>query len=178
VAARVADGALGEAPATLVRLEGFGPSVAARAEHLGGALARVGPVEQVHGAASAAIWRDVRDVRPFCDSTEKPVWRISCTPSEGHALVMSLRRHAAADAFYDWQGGLVWLKLEDAPEAELVRAALQHHGGGHAFLVRASESVRAATEVFQPQPAPLAALARRLRDQFDPAGVLNPGRMG
>ena len=59
-----------------------------------------------------------------------------------------------------------------------MRAALQHHGGGHAFLLRASDGVRAATPVFQPQPAPLAALAKRLRDQFDPAGVLNPGRMG
>jgi glycolate oxidase FAD binding subunit len=38
--------------------------------------------------------------------------------------------------------------------------------------------VRAATAVFQPQPAALAALSRRLKEQFDPAGVLNPGRMG
>jgi len=178
VAARVAGGALGDESATLVRLEGFGPSVAARAKHLGDALAKVGRLEQAHGPDSSAIWRDVRDVRPFSDGTQKPVWRISCTPSEGHALVMSLRLHAAVDAFYDWQGGLVWLKLEDGPEAGLVRAALQRHGGGHAFLVRASDSVRAATPVFHPQPAPLAALAQRLRDQFDPAGVLNPGRMG
>ncbi|MEL6751262.1 MAG: 2-hydroxy-acid oxidase, partial [Pseudomonadota bacterium] len=45
-------------------------------------------------------------------------------------------------------------------------------------LVRADAATRAATEVFQPQPGPLAALTRRYRENFDPFGVLNPGRMG
>jgi glycolate oxidase FAD binding subunit len=31
--------------------------------------------------------------------------------------------------------------------------------------------------VFQPQEAGLAALAKRVKDAFDPKGVLNPGRM-
>ena len=51
-------------------------------------------------------------------------------------------------------------------------------GGGHATLIRAQpESLRAAVPVFQPQPAPLAALSRRIKESFDPAGILNPGRM-
>jgi glycolate oxidase FAD binding subunit len=31
--------------------------------------------------------------------------------------------------------------------------------------------------VFQPQAAPVAALAERVRASLDPAGVFNPGRM-
>jgi glycolate oxidase FAD binding subunit len=31
--------------------------------------------------------------------------------------------------------------------------------------------------VFHPLPAPLLALHRRLKHSFDPAGILNPGRM-
>jgi glycolate oxidase FAD binding subunit len=31
--------------------------------------------------------------------------------------------------------------------------------------------------VFEPQPAPLAALARRVKAAFDPRRILNPGRM-
>jgi glycolate oxidase FAD binding subunit len=31
---------------------------------------------------------------------------------------------------------------------------------------------------FQPQPASLAALSQRLKAQFDPLNILNPGRMG
>ncbi|MGA9322567.1 MAG: 2-hydroxy-acid oxidase, partial [Xanthobacteraceae bacterium] len=37
--------------------------------------------------------------------------------------------------------------------------------------------VRAAVEVFEPQPPALAALSKRVRDSFDPRGVLNAGRM-
>ena len=86
-------------------------------------------------------------------------------------------RQAAVDAFYDWQGGLVWLRMEAEPEAELVRGLVATLGGGHATLVRAAPSVRAAVPVFEPQPPGLAALSGRLKAEFDPKGILNPGRM-
>jgi glycolate oxidase FAD binding subunit len=37
--------------------------------------------------------------------------------------------------------------------------------------------VRAAVPVFHPQPAPIAALSRRVKESFDPKQILNPGRM-
>ena len=55
---------------------------------------------------------------------------------------------------------------------------IAHFGGGHATLVRADPAARAATEIFQPQPAALAALSRRVKAEFDPKNILNPGRMG
>ncbi len=179
MAGRVLGGELGREPATAIRLDGFGPSVAARADHLGAALGRVGPLERIEGEGSERFWRDVRDVAPFADGTDRPVWRVSLAPMQGHAFVMALRMHAAADAFYDWQGGLVWLRMESgAPDGELVRGLVARHGGGHATLVRASEADRLTVPVFHPQPVALAALSRRLKEQFDPKGVLNPGRMG
>jgi glycolate oxidase FAD binding subunit len=58
----------------------------------------------------------------------------------------------------------------------LVRATVAA-AGGYATLVRAPAAVRAAVEVFTPEPGPLAALTARIRKSFDPQGVLNPGRM-
>jgi len=49
---------------------------------------------------------------------------------------------------------------------------------GHATLIRASEETRGRIPVFQPQPAPVAALSQGLRRQFDPRAILNPGVMG
>ncbi|RUY01134.1 2-hydroxy-acid oxidase, partial [Mesorhizobium sp. M2A.F.Ca.ET.040.01.1.1] len=93
-------------------------------------------------------------------------------------MVMALRMQAAVDAFYDWQGGLVWLSMrEDDPEADLLRGLIRKHGGGHATLVRASAPHRAALPVFEPQPPHLAALSARLKAEFDPKNILNPGRM-
>jgi glycolate oxidase FAD binding subunit len=37
--------------------------------------------------------------------------------------------------------------------------------------------VRSAVDVFHPQPPALAALSKRVKAQFDPKYVLNPGRM-
>jgi glycolate oxidase FAD binding subunit len=178
IAARVAEGTLGSEPATLLRVEGFGPSVEARVASLRKLLEAAAPLEEIDRDRSRSIWRDIRDCIPFADGGDKPVWRISMPPSEGHKMVYALRMEAAVEAFYDWQGGLVWLNLEADPEAETLRRLIRTHGGGHATLVRAAPAIRAATPVFEPQPPALAALSARLKEQFDPKGVLNPGRMG
>lgn len=178
IAARVAGGALGSEAATLLRVEGFGPSVAYRIAALKTLLGKAGPLEEIAGETSRLIWRDVRDVRPFADGTEKPVWRVSMAPFHAHQMVLTLRMQAAVSAFYDWQGGLVWLRMEEGdPEAALLRGLLRKHGGGHATLVRAAPAYRAALPVFEPQAPALAALSQRLKQEFDPRNLLNPGRM-
>ncbi len=177
IAARVAGGRLGSDAATLLRVEGFGPSVVYRTEALRQLLGKAGPLEDIAGEASRTIWRDIRDCVPFA-STQGAVWRVSMAPAEAHHMVMTLRMQAAVDAFYDWQGGLVWLSMrENDPEAELLRGLIRKHGGGHATLVRAAAAHRAAVPVFQPQPPHLAALSARLKAEFDPKAILNPGRM-
>ena len=95
----------------------LGPSVAYRVEHLKQLLGKAGRIDEIAGDASSAIWRDIRDCVPFADGTERPVWRVSMAPTEAHRMVLALRMETAADVFYDWQGGLVWLRLEADPEA-------------------------------------------------------------
>ncbi|WP_187972369.1 glycolate oxidase subunit GlcE [Aquibium microcysteis] len=176
VTGKVLDGALSGRASTLLRVEGFGPSVVYRSEmlkHLFSMLA----IDTIDESASRRLWRQVRDVAPFADGSARPVWRVSMAPSDGHRMVMALRMQAAVDAFYDWQGGLVWLRMEGESEAAALRGLIRRHGGGHATLVRASLAERAAVPVFEPQPAALAALSARLKAEFDPKGILNPGRM-
>ncbi len=177
VAGSVADGALGDDAATLLRVEGFGPSVKSRVETLKGLLADAAEIELVESDTSRSVWSDIRDCRPFADGTEKPVWRISVAPAVGHDVALAVRQHSPATVFYDWQGGLIWMRMEGDFHAEIVREAVRRYGGGHATLLRAAPSLRAAVPVFQPQPAALAALSARLRAEFDPKSVLNPGRM-
>jgi glycolate oxidase FAD binding subunit len=85
---------------------------------------------------------------------------------------------AAINHYYDWAGGLIWLRLETAPDAH---AAVVHRAvdasGGHATLIRASEETRAMVDVFHPQPVALSALTRRVKNSFDPAHILERGRM-
>jgi glycolate oxidase FAD binding subunit len=178
IAGKVAGGALGSDAATLLRLEGFPPSITYRLNLLEHLLRNTGELQVIEGNTSKAIWRDIRDCIPFADGTDKPVWRVSMSPSQAHRLTLELRQNTPATSFYDWQGGLVWLRMEGGePEADALRAMIRHFGGGHATLVRASPSVCAATPVFEPSLPGLAALSQRVKAEFDPNGILNPGRM-
>jgi glycolate oxidase FAD binding subunit len=140
-------------------------------------MGRRGTVSVLEGDASEGLWRDIRDVTPFADGTSKPVWKVSVAPSAGHQLVAALRLKTGVDAFYDWQGGLVWLRMEADPDADLVRQYIKALGGGHATLVALMPSPERLSRCSSRSPNRLRPLARRIKDQFDPAGVLNPGRM-
>jgi glycolate oxidase FAD binding subunit len=136
-----------------------------------------------HGALAALpaedsriLWQAVRDVVPFADGTQNAVWRISTTPSEAPAIASAIRTATGAQVYYDWAGGLIWVAMPGAVAEEwTVRAALA--GRGHALLMRADPAARASAHIFEPLDAGLAALTKRLKESFDPKGILNPGRM-
>jgi glycolate oxidase FAD binding subunit len=163
---------------TVLRLEGFAPSVKHRQQALAAQMKGFGPVTILDAESSHALWCSIRDVKAFAiaSARHRPLWRISVPPASGHRLVDLIT--PAAQMFYDWGGGLVWLGMPyaDAPDAGSVRAAVAELGG-HATLIRAEPTVRAAVDVFQPEEAGVAALNRRVKESFDPKGVLNPGRM-
>ena len=165
------------ASVSAVRVEGFPASVEARCEALRELLGGFGAVEELHSKNSATLWREIRDVRAFAGDSA-PLWRLSVPPTSGAAAVARVADAADVRTLFDWGGGLVWLAVdgaEDAGEAAVREAVAAV--GGHATLVRADAPTRAARPVFQPQAAGLAALTERLKRAFDPAGVLNPGRM-
>ncbi len=183
VAARVPAGEIAGAgdAVTALRLEGFSPSVAHRKRMLEALMKPFGDLVTVSELVSRALWQAVRDVTPFAasrDGVERPLWRVSTAPNRGAELTALVARRAQGQMLYDWAGGLIWLALDPSDDAgaALVRRAVAACGG-HATLVRAPASLRAAIDVFEPQQAAVAALTRRVKESFDPKGVLNPGRM-
>jgi glycolate oxidase FAD binding subunit len=181
VAARIAETASTAAATTAFRLEGVAPSVAQRKSMLQMLLSPFGSLGMLGEASSRAFWRAVRDVAPFAangPAGARDLWRISTEPMCGVEAGRMLAEQADAELFYDWAGGLVWAALPAADDAHapLVRATVAA-AGGHATLVRAPAAVRAAVAVFTPEAPGLAALTKRVRESFDPQGVLNAGRM-
>jgi glycolate dehydrogenase FAD-binding subunit len=181
VAARVAEVAAMQGAVTAFRLEGVAPSVAQRKGVLEKLLAPFGALGALAEAPSRALWRAIRDVTPFAAAGaagKRDIWRLSTAPAHGAQLGRALLDDVDAELLYDWAGGLIWAALPPADDAHapLVRSATAAIGG-HATLIRAPAAVRAAVAVFAPEPAPLAALTARVRNSFDPQGVLNAGRM-
>lgn len=181
------------------RLEGFTPSVEFRLSRL---RDQFGSKSQIvlDRSSSQHFWRAIRDVHLFIDVSHGSVWRLSVPPAEGAAVIERIERAWPAARWYlDWAGGMIWVATgidhrdpEDdagaresskrsghvnvAHSAVLFREALGTTGG-HATLIRAPAVVRANVDVFHPQSSGVAALSKRVKEQFDPSRVLNPGRM-
>ncbi|MGB0697458.1 MAG: FAD-binding protein [Rhodospirillaceae bacterium] len=177
--------AAGDASATVVRVEGPEASAVYRAEALKELLAGLAPhadVQLLDQAASQQAWAAIRDATPLASRSDRLIWRTSVAPMAGPALLDALSMRDGfedLDAMLDWGGGLVWLSLPDASVdggAEMIRAEISALGGGHATLMRAPEVLRARIPVFQPQPGPLAKVQQRIKDGFDPTGILFPGQ--
>lgn len=160
-----------------VRLEGLPGSVAYRVQQF--QSAGLAGFEAVEDADSAALWQEIRDVTPFA-GVSGAVWRVSLKPSDAPVLSAALvDRGLGHRLMMDWGGGLVWLLVEEDGDAgaALIREELAKLGG-HATLIRGSETLRRQVDVFQPEPAPISAITAGIRAKFDPKGIFNPGLMG
>ena len=166
--------------AAAIRLEGPAISLDARRDELLRLLAQPAcRFETLAALASRALWRSLRDAEPV---TQRPgqLWRVSLAPTDGAALLDRLRAAGASPSahFYDWAGGLVWLGFEPAADAHAgTLRPIVEALGGQATLLRADDEIRARVGVFQPQPPALAALSRRVKESFDPAHILERGRL-
>ena len=156
--------------ATLIRLDGFGPSVAARRAYLAVAAAEYGVPEALAEPEAAALWAACQGGAALAPAL--PLWRLSLPPRQALAAIaplLALGGHYVAD----WAGGLIWLTL-DGHEDEIRAQAAQ--AGGHATLARAPAAVRARIPALHPQAPGVEALSRRMRRAFDPLGVFETNR--
>ncbi|MGE0418656.1 MAG: FAD-binding protein [Acetobacteraceae bacterium] len=174
----------------LVRIEDFAASVVYRTGKLAQEMGKP-HIDILDDATSRSVWQAIRDARALPATPDDAVWRVSVRPSAGPTVFGTLCGTAAPRSgepraggppggglrgFLDWGGGLVWLAgPADAVTHEAVEIAARA-AGGHWTLMRGPDSLRSAVAVIPPEPEPLARITRRVKDAFDPKGILNPGR--
>jgi glycolate oxidase FAD binding subunit len=137
-----------------VRLSGAGASVDAAQQRLGG---------RVEDAAEA-FWTALREHRLPFFAGDTTLWRVALPPT-----TPSLRLN---DTLLEWHGGQRWVRGDHVAEA--MRPMAQQLGG-HATRFRGGN---AAVPAFQPVATTVGRINARLKAEFDPAGIFNPGRMG
>jgi glycolate oxidase FAD binding subunit len=162
---------------TAIRLENTPKSIEYRRAKLVDALKAYGDIHELDRDNSISFWGEMRTLGVFHGGSA-PVWRISTAPSNGPKVVAAITKYMDCKAIYDWSGGLVFaevLATSDAGSADIRRVVATY--GGHATLMRAAPEIRAEVEVFQPLDTGNGRIARKLKSIFDPAGILNRGRM-
>jgi glycolate oxidase FAD binding subunit len=145
-----ADGDLG------LRLSGAPSAIKVAAGKLGG--------EALEASQAGRFWSGIREQSDPFFAGGTPLWRLSL-PS--HAPQLDL----PGAQLIEWGGALRWLRTN--AEAATVRAAAARLGG-HATLFRAADKSAGAFALLPPAGA---RLHRGLKSAFDPAGILNPGRL-
>ncbi|HEX7648555.1 MAG TPA: glycolate oxidase subunit GlcE [Noviherbaspirillum sp.] len=141
----------------IVQLSGAEAAVKAAIQKMGG--------EQE--ADAAPFWQGLRDhSNAFLSENMEAggLWRLS-VPS--HVPPLGLE----GEQLIEWGGAQRWLRT-NLDAASIRRAAQQ--AGGHATLFRGGDK---SAGVFHPLAPAVAAIHRRLKSSFDPAGIFNPGRM-
>lgn len=139
----------------LVRLSGTESGVTAAAQKLGGESLEMGQ----------EFWHALNEqTLDFFQQPGPPLWRFSVPPT---APPLDL----AGAWLLEWGGAQRWCR-GDAP-THVVRE-MAAAVSGHATLFRGGDHQG---EVFQPLPAPLLSLHKRLKQSFDPVGIFNPGRL-
>ncbi len=139
-----------------VRLSGAAAAVNAARATLGGEL--------LDASNSAAYWRGIREQTNDWFAGDAPLWRLSL-PSTAAPVAL------AGAQLIEWNGALRWLRSH--VPAQQIRARAKELGG-HATLFRGGDRSAGA---FAPLAPPIAAIHERLKAEFDPAGIFNPGRM-
>ena len=145
-----------------LRLSGAESAVAQAAEKLGG--------ERIAADEAAAFWSGLREQSDPFFAGDAPLWRLSL-PAQAPALELP------GAQLLEWGGALRWLKAQGHARPDAEAAAMRAAAGrlgGHATLFRAADKSQGA---FAPLPPVLARLHRGLKQAFDPAGILNPGRL-
>jgi glycolate oxidase FAD binding subunit len=137
-----------------MRLSGAATAIAAAKTKMGG--------QEL--ADGVDYWAELREHRLPFFAPERALWRLSL-PQTTEPVATP---HAQ---LIEWGGGLRWVSGE--LDALTIRSTTERLGG-HATLFRGGDK---SIGVFHPLTAPLAKIHRRLKDAFDPAGILNPGRM-
>ena len=162
---------------TAIRLENFSRFLPRRIEQLQEQLKLYGEIHVAGDDVSRGFWSELQQLSVLQNS-DRPVWRISTLPKSGAEVVAGIQRYMSADAYFDWSGGLIWLAVPPSADAGStdIRRVLATHGG-HATLMRAAPDVRSAIEVFHPMDHGTERMTRGLKQVFDPAGILNSGRM-
>ncbi len=146
----------------VLRLSGASAAVRSAQARLGG--------EPLDAADAARLWDAVREqTDPYFDTTQ-PIWRMSVpstTPPEAFKGI-------AREQLIEWGGALRWFASDAEPRK--LRMAAQA-AGGHATLWRPAPGQPRAVPMFAPLDPAVLAIHRRLKAEFDPAGIFNRARM-
>lgn len=162
---RLDETAAGAPELLFVRLRGAAAAVEAACER----MAREAGGQRMDNAQASPDWSACRDQTLAFFAAPAPdlcLWRLS-VPQTAPVLDLPYAQ------LVEWHGAQRWLWAPATAAQAIRRAAAQ--ANGHATLFRAGADGAPGVPRFDRQSPAIETITRRLRAEFDPAGIFNPG---
>lgn len=167
-------------PAVAVWAEGFEEAVARHLREVQELAGRTGLTAEIfRGETHQRLWESVCD---FSTRGEGVVYRLTIPLASVAEVVAQIDRWSASERparFIAHAGcGTVWCSLDAvSSNAEWfsILSALAQEQRGHVVMVAAPPAFKEGIDVWG-SPPPSLAIMREIKHQFDPQGILNPGR--
>lgn len=131
------------------------------------------PGRRMDNGQAGADWAACRDLKlPFFTAPANApeplaLWRLSLPQT---APVLDL----PWPQLVEWHGGQRWLRAPESATEQLRQVATAAGGSASVFIASGSTGAK---NCFSPLAPALEQIHRRLKAEFDPAGIFNPGRM-
>lgn len=159
-----------------VRVDGIAAGVAAQAKTVCELAGKVKPVE-----VDGDVWQAREEL--WKQSGAATICKLSMLPAQLSTTAEFVREGLSENASWSllmYSTGLAWLRMDATECAQIADAVNSIHtflatSGGTAVLLKAPETVRQKVDVWGEAGSSLAVMTR-IKEQFDPHGILNRGR--
>ena len=133
------------------------------------------PGQRMDNAQAMGDWLACRDMTlpffaaPVNAAEPMALWRLS-VPQTAPVLNLPWAQ------FVEWHGGQRWLWAPESAKTQL-RTEAANAGGSATIFIATNPTNTLARGIFSPLKPAVAQIHQRLKREFDPAGIFNPGRL-
>ena len=156
-----------------LRIQGPKTSVAERIQSLSKMFKEM-LVSVLDTYQTAIFWREIKNFEGFAGS-EDFICKVSL-PITNMPIFLKHFENLKFQYFLDWGGNVAWCKIENKQDLNQMRMFCLKHDG-YLTVMRSNDNFRKSEEFLTNSNLNLKILSKKLKESFDPKGILNPNKM-
>ncbi len=123
---------------------------------------------------TSIFWREIKNLEGYANTSEF-ICKVSL-PITNMRNFLNHFENIKFKYFLDWGGNIAWCLLQNHEDLEQMRIFCLKHDG-HLTILRANDNFRKSEEFLTNSDTQLKILSKKLKESFDPKGILNPNKM-
>ena len=123
---------------------------------------------------TSIFWREIKNLEGYAN-TNGCICKVSL-PITNMRNFLNHFENIEYKYFLDWGGNIAWCLLSSIEDIDQMRIFCLKHDG-HLTVFRADDNFRKSSEFLTNSDTQIRVLSKKLKESFDPKGILNPNKM-